>query len=83
MTACRFRVRSVAIEPNVRGQEMRRIHLQAIESAPFAPGPDAVVVPTPASPDGQISLLVNPTYAERFQPGDEFDLIFREREVSA
>jgi len=76
MPACRFKVRSVALEPNVRGQEMRRIHLLAIESEPFRPADDA------SSPeaDGQISLLVNPAYAQRFAPGDEFDLMFRERE---
>jgi hypothetical protein len=81
MTACRFRVRSVALEPNVRGQEMRRIHLQAIASDPFnAIAADGQAPPIPADPDGQISLLVNHEYARRFEPGDEFALTFRERE---
>lgn len=79
MAACRFRVRSVAAEPNVRGQDMRRVCLQAVESDAFEAGAGAEKVPVLATPDGSMSLLVNREFARRFQPGDEFDVIFHER----
>lgn len=78
MPACRFRVRAVTVEPNVRGQEMRRVHLSAVDSDAFSAGEKAEKVPVPAAPDGAISILVNREYAKRFQVGDEFDVAFHE-----
>jgi hypothetical protein len=80
MPACRFVVRSVSVEPNIRGQQMRRLQLQAIESDAFVadePLPDNVPAPAPV---GNISVLVSASYAKRFQLGDEFDVSFREAE---
>ena len=80
MPACRFVVRSVSVEPNVRGQKMRRLQLSAVESDAFTSEeslPDGV---TPPPPDGSISVLVNAGYAKRFQVGDEFDVSFREQD---
>jgi hypothetical protein len=79
MKAPRFRVRTVGVEPNVRGHEMRRITLAAIPSEPFLAS-DTIEDPNAPAPDGHISLLVNAEYAKRFQPGEAFELIFRERE---
>jgi hypothetical protein len=77
MAACRFVVKQVALEPSLRGAPMRRLVFMALPSDAFAPvDPSAQTTP----PDGLISLLVNPDYAARFSPGDEFDLSFRERE---
>lgn len=74
MSACRYRVVGVRIEPNVRGLEMRRVELVALHSDPF--GTDATV-----PPNGHISQVVTEEYAQRFQVGDEFDVMFREREA--
>jgi len=74
MSACRYRVAGVHIEPNVRGVEMRRLELVALHSDPF--GDDATV-----PPNGHIAQLVTKEFAKRFQVGDEFDVIFREREA--
>lgn len=80
MAACKFRVSHISSEPNLRGQPMRRVKLVAVASEPFqadeAP-PEGV---SPAPPNGEISLLVSPSYAKRFALEDEFDVIFRERE---
>ena len=59
---------------------MRRLHLLAVPSDAFlADGAVPVGVLAP-DPDGEISLLVNPSYAKRFQLADEFDVMFHERE---
>jgi hypothetical protein len=72
----KFRVSQVSIEPNVRGDEMRRLHLVPLDGEGFAPKD----VENPPAPDAHISLLVTPEYAKRFGAGDEFDVIFRERD---
>lgn len=80
MPACRFVVRSVSAEPNIRGQKMRRLQLQAIESDAFLSDealPDGVSAPEPV---GSISVLVSASFAKRFQVGDAFDVQFREAE---
>ena len=74
MAACKFRVRGVTVENNVRGIEMRRITLVAMPSEPFSTGEE-----NDPGPDGRIDILVHPDYAKRFEAGDEFDLMFRER----
>jgi hypothetical protein len=74
----RFAVTQVSVEPNIRGQAMRRVRLQAIAGEAF----EAPALPegqTPAEPDGAISLLVTPAFARRFSLGDEFDVMLRER----
>lgn len=76
----RFVVKSVSVEPNVRGQRMRRVQLTAVTGDEFVsddPLPEKVSQP---SPEGSISLLLSATAAKRFQVGDEFDLAFHERE---
>jgi hypothetical protein len=78
MPVCRFSVVKVALEPNVRGQRMRRVELRAVVSDAFVSAdrlPDGMSAP---DPDGFITLLVNPKFAEKFQLGDEFDVPFRE-----
>lgn len=80
MAACRFRVSRVAIERNVRGQEMRRVDLHAVPSDAFLSDdelPDGLTAP---EPDGSISLLVSKSFAKKFALGDEFDIVMRERD---
>ena len=76
----RFVVRSVSVEKDLKGQEMRRVLLTAVAGEPFKS--DAEIVPAGGHPDpeGTMSILVNRSFAKRFQPGDEFDVSFRERE---
>jgi hypothetical protein len=74
----RFRVAHVSIEPNVRGDEMRRVHLTPLPHEAFAPVASEALT-TPA-PDAHVTLLLNPEAAQRFALGDEFDLMLRERE---
>lgn len=78
MAACRFKVVGIAAEPNVRGQEMRRVRLMAIDSEPFQAAPSSAKnpapQPTPCSPDGSISILVNPIFAKQFSIGEVFAL---------
>lgn len=78
MSACRFRVASLAVEPDLRSHPMRLVTLTALESEPFTPD-SAIKGAAPAPPVGLISMLVSPSYAKRFSVGDEFDVIFRER----
>jgi hypothetical protein len=74
----RFEVTGKVKARNIRGQEMRRVTLAAVESEAFAsPEPLAKGQP-PAPPDGAISILVNPEFAKAFDIGDQFDLIPRE-----
>jgi hypothetical protein len=73
-------VKSVSVEPNIRGLRMRRVHLSAIAGDEFVsddPLPENVTDP---GPDGSISLLLSASAAKRFAVGDEFDLAFHERE---
>lgn len=77
MSACRYRVVHVAIEPNVRGDEMRRVALKAVPSEPFGMEGDP---PKPSPhPDGSISMLVTLEFAAKFSIGDEFTVTFIER----
>jgi hypothetical protein len=79
MAACRFRVSSVSVEKNIRGQEMRRLRLIAVAGDAFDAGP----LPegrTPAEPSGDISMLVNESFARKFSLGDEFTVPFMERD---
>jgi len=73
MPACRFHVIRVGVEPDLRGEPMRRVVLRALPSDAFRS--DAESAPPP---DGEISLLVTPAYAKKFAIGDEFDLAFHE-----
>jgi hypothetical protein len=78
MPKFRFEVTGKAKANNVRGQEMRRLTLLAVESDAFrATGelPDGV---EPAPPEGHISVLVNADFAKTFDIGDQFDLTPRE-----
>lgn len=80
MPVCRFSVSTVAIEPNVRGQQMRRIELRPLPSEAFQhedPPPGGMAV---AEPDANIRMLCNRAFAKRFALGDEFDVRFSEVE---
>jgi hypothetical protein len=73
MSVCRFSVTGIALQHNIRGQDMRRVTLIAIDSEPFTGGelPDGVPAP---SPEGQIVMLVSPSFAKKLALGDEFAL---------
>jgi hypothetical protein len=71
-----FRVAHISLEPNVRGDDMRRVHLTPLPGDVFAP----VGAENPPAPDAHLTFLVNPEAATRFALGDAFDLILRERD---
>lgn len=67
-----FLVSHVSIDRNIRGHEMRRIHLVPIAGEAFGG--------TDVAPDAHIDFLLTPDAAERFAIGNTFDVSFRERE---
>jgi len=74
MSARIYRVISVSVERNLRGVEMRRVKLAALDGEAFQSG-DANTPPAPAV--GEISELVTPAEAEKLQPGAMFSVTFR------
>lgn len=76
MATCRFKVTSISAEPDIRGREMRRIKLAAVDSEPFEPTKTAAGKPQaqPASPDGAVSMLVSVAFAKTLDIGDEMAL---------
>ncbi len=76
MAKCEFRVSGVSVEPNIRGQAMRRIHLAAIDSEAFRAGELPEGQPS-AGPDGHISILVGEEFADGLALGDEAYLVFQ------
>lgn len=82
MSACRYRLMHIAIEPNVQGVAMRRLIFKALPSEPFGTvmGDDEKTAFDPHA-EGAISHRVTVEYAQAFQVGDEFAVIFRERKA--
>ncbi len=80
MSPCRFSVSKIAVEPNIRGDEMRRVVFQALPADPFVPSTPTADGQEPANPDGSITILVNREFAERFSLGDTFTVSFLERD---
>lgn len=75
----RFEVTGKAKANNIRGQEMRRLTLKAVESEAFlSTTPLPAGVTKPDEPFGSIDVVVNPDFAKQFDIGDQFDLIPRE-----
>lgn len=74
MSACRYRLVHVSIEPNLQGEPMRRLIFSAQPSESFGS------TETNPHADGTISQRVTAAYADRFQLGDDFDVMFRERD---
>lgn len=88
----RFKVTGKSVAPNLRGDEMRKLTLEAVPSEAFQSEADVEreqahrdataekpsSLPTPAPPVGRIDVLVNAAFAKQFDFGDEFDLIPRE-----
>jgi hypothetical protein len=78
--ACRFRVLSVSVERDERGNEMRRVRLMASSGHAFQPTPDQAKSAEPAAPSGEISMRVNPEFAKKFQLGEEVTTPFMEND---
>lgn len=78
MAACRFRVSSVSVEPNERGQDMRRLRLSAVDGEAFE-APKLAEGQPAAAPSGEISMRVNAAFAKKFALGDEFTVVFTEQ----
>jgi hypothetical protein len=74
LPAFRIAVRSVAAEQNLRGDWMRRVQFTPLPSADLQPKGE-----NPPPPDAHLSGLFTVEAAARFQVGDEFDVILRER----
>jgi hypothetical protein len=70
-----YRVMAVSVERDVRGTDMRRIHLAAVEGEAFGTGENA------APAVGTISELVTVEEAARFQPGELFTVALRPRDA--
>jgi hypothetical protein len=66
-----FRVVGLAIAPNLRGVEMRRLQLSAVDGEAFAPTETPPDTPS-APPDGLIDVLVTADYikAKKLALGD-------------
>lgn len=74
MSACRYRLLHVSVEPDPKGTPMRRLIFGALPCEPF--GDDTAG----AHASGTISHLVTPAYAEKFKIGDDYSVTFRERD---
>ncbi len=72
----RFKVTSVALSKDVRGRSTVTIGFSALPSPGF--GSDEM---NAAPPEGAIAISVPTEIGRRFTLGDEFTVIFRERDV--
>lgn len=66
-------MRALAVENNVRGQSMRRVHLTATSGEALeSPLPDGVPQP---GPDATLHALLNPKAAAFLELGADYDVI--------
>lgn len=76
----RFLVKGVTVENNLRGHDMRRIYLRAVEGDELVPDQELPEGMSHPEPDGIISILLGVKAAKKFAVGDVFTVSFREVE---
>lgn len=78
MPQLRFRVVSLADQPNEQGLPMVRVQLKAVEGEAFVSDAEQPKGTKPCPPDGFLSLLVSESYAKKFTRGELVDLPLRD-----